>query len=75
LTTFAQDRDGQAFTTLDITDRLSKVANAPLYSWVNVNIGHGVVGGRMASQGNLDRAHGAILALRVLKGEPATASR
>jgi len=70
LTTFAQDRDGQAFTTLDITDRLSKVANAPLYSWVNVNIGHGVVGGRMASQETLIARTG-DLALRVLKGERA----
>lgn len=70
LTTFAQDRDGQAFTTLDITDRLSKASTAPLYSWVNVNLGHGVVGGRMASQEILI-TRVADLALRVLKGERA----
>lgn len=70
LTTFAQDRDGQAFTTFDITDQLSRAANAPLYSWVNVNVGHGVVGGRMASQEVLIARTG-DLAVRVLKGERA----
>ena len=68
LTTFAEDGEGRNFTTLDITQRLSKAANAPLYSWVDVNLGHGVVGGRMASQELLITKTGE-LALRVLKGE------
>jgi len=68
LTTFAEDGEGRNFTTLDITERLSKAANAPLYSWVSVNLGHGVVGGRMASQEVLITRAGE-LALRVLKGE------
>jgi PAS domain S-box-containing protein len=68
LTTFAEDGDGRNFTTLDITERLSKASNAPLYSWINVNLGHGIVGGRMASQEVLITRAGE-LALRVLKGE------
>ncbi|HEX5069964.1 MAG TPA: PAS domain-containing protein [Vicinamibacterales bacterium] len=72
LTTFAEDSEGRNFTTLDITERLSRAANAPMYSWVNVSLGQGIVGGRMASQEVLI-ARAGDLALRVLRGEaPAT---
>jgi len=70
LTTFAEDSEGRNFTTLEITERLSKAANVPLYSWVNVNLGHGIVGGRMASQDVLI-GKAADLAARVLNGESA----
>ena len=70
LTSFAEDAEGQRFTPLESAQRLSLAANAPLYSWVNVSMGHGVVGGRMASH-ELQSTRLAELALRVLNGENA----
>jgi hypothetical protein len=66
------DRDGadQAFRPLDYLDRIAAVSNAPVYSWVDSTLGHGVVGGSLKIQEVQMRATGAI-ALRVLRGEPA----
>jgi signal transduction histidine kinase len=65
-------RDGarQNFHPLDYLDVVTAVANAPVYSWVDSTIGHGVVGGSLKVQEQQMRAIGA-LALRVLRGEQA----
>ena len=65
-----RDGAGQLFHPLGYLDRTVSVANAPTYCWVESSIGHGVVGGRLRSQGAEMTAIGR-LALRVLRGEPA----
>jgi signal transduction histidine kinase len=55
---------------LNYIDRLSALANAPTYSWVDSTIDHGVVGGSLYSQRAAIERVGE-LALRVLAGEPA----
>jgi signal transduction histidine kinase len=64
------DRIGpdQNFRPLDYLERVSAVANAPVYSWVDSALGHGIVGGSLKSQEEEFRALGE-LALRVLRGE------
>jgi signal transduction histidine kinase len=66
------DRDGadQLFRPLDYLDRIAAVSNAPVYSWVDSTLGHGVVGGSLKVQEVQMQTTGAI-ALRVLRGEPA----
>jgi signal transduction histidine kinase len=68
------DRDGAGgyFHPLQYLDRVSAASNAPVYSWVDSAIGHGVVGGHLKSQTAQIRAV-ADLALRVLRGEAAGA--
>jgi signal transduction histidine kinase len=65
-----QDGDGEHFNPLSYLERLSAVANRPIYSWVDSTLDRGVVGGNMQSQ--LARINSlAELALRVLGGEQA----
>jgi signal transduction histidine kinase len=68
------ERDGadQNFRPLDYLDRVSAVAKAPVYSWVDSTIDHGTVGGSLKSQELEVRTLG-TLALRVLRGERADA--
>jgi signal transduction histidine kinase len=66
------DRDGagRVFHPLDYLDHISSVANAPVYTWVDSGMGHGVVGGSLKDQTlQIDELAG--LALRVLQGEAA----
>jgi signal transduction histidine kinase len=46
---FYQDVNGQNFEPLDYLDRLSGLANRPVYSWTDTTIGRGVVGGALRS--------------------------
>jgi signal transduction histidine kinase len=55
---------------LNYLDRIAAVANAPIYSWVDSTIDHGVVGGSLYSQTAAIERIGE-LALRVLGGERA----
>jgi len=66
------NRDGadQNFRPLDYLDRLTAVANAPVYSWVDSAMEHGVLGGSLKDQAVEARTVGE-LAVRVLRGEPA----
>ena len=66
------DRDGtdQNFHPLDYLDRVTAVARAPVYSWVDSTMDRGIVGGYLKDQTLEMRTIGAI-ALRVLRGEPA----
>lgn len=66
------ERDGaqRNFHPLDYLDRVTAIANAPVYSWVDSAMGHGIVGGSLKSQAGEAQAVGG-LALRVLRGEAA----
>jgi PAS domain S-box-containing protein len=66
----SRDGAGENFHPLEYLDRLAEVASAPVYSWVDSTMGHGIVGGSLKSQKREAEAV-AKLALRVLNGEPA----
>jgi signal transduction histidine kinase/ActR/RegA family two-component response regulator len=63
-------RAGENLNALEYLDRIADIANAPIYSWVDSTMDHGIVGGSLKSQ---QRAAEAVaqLALRVLNGEAA----
>jgi signal transduction histidine kinase len=66
------DRDGanQNFHPLEYLDRITAVANAPVYCWVDSAMDHGIVGGSLKDQ--VAQTHAvAELALRVLHGQRA----
>ena len=65
-----QDGGGIRSHPLEYVDRVAEKANAPLYSWVDSALGHGIVGGSLYRQAGTSEAV-ARLALRVLGGEPA----
>jgi signal transduction histidine kinase len=65
-----RDGAGQNFHPLEYLDRLAKISNAPIYSWVDSAMDHGIVGGSLKSQMAETKAVGQ-LALRVLAGESA----
>ncbi len=62
-----QDGAGENFHPLESLDRVVRAANAPVYSWVDSAIDHGIVGGRLKDQQRQTEALGA-LAVRVLQG-------
>jgi signal transduction histidine kinase len=66
------DRDGANanFHPLEYLDRVTAVANAPVYSWMDSGMDHGIVGGSLKDQVAETRTV-AALALRVLRGEAA----
>jgi signal transduction histidine kinase len=66
------DRDGinENFHPLEYLDRIAAIASAPVYSWVDSAMDHGIVGGSLKNQLAQTRAI-AELALRVLRGERA----
>jgi len=65
-----RDGDGENYQPLEYLDRVTAVANRPVYSWTDSTIGHGVVGGSMQPlEAQVDAV--ADLALRVLRGERA----
>ena len=63
------DAAGAKFLPLEYVDRVTAVANAPVYSWVDSLMGRGIVGGSLKDQAAQMRAI-ADLAVRVLRGEP-----
>jgi signal transduction histidine kinase len=67
---FYQDAAGVNVNPLAYLERLSDVANRPIYSWVDSTMDRGVVGGSLAS---IETRIGvlAALAVRVLRGERA----
>ena len=64
------DRDGanRNYHPLEYVDRLTAVANGPVYCWVDSAMDHGIVGGSLKDQVAQTRAVGE-LAVRVLDGE------
>jgi PAS domain S-box-containing protein len=65
---FLYDGAGNSIPPLELFDRLSVAANAPIYSVAEQSIGHGVVGGRVRASSIVAEKTAAI-ALRVLAGE------
>ncbi len=64
----SEDGAGHKMMPLDAIDSIAQAATAPVYSWHEDTLGHGVVGGRLHS--SLDNARmTAQLGLRVLRGE------
>jgi signal transduction histidine kinase len=66
------NRDGSGLSVhpLEYLDSLAAVARAPIYSWVDSAMDHGIVGGSLKSQ-VVETEAVARLALRVLRGEAA----
>ena len=66
----SRDGAGENFHPLEYVDRVTAVASAPTYCWVDSAMDHGIVGGSLKSQ-EAETAAVAKLALRVLHGERA----
>lgn len=65
-----EDGAGAKFQPVEYLDRLTAVANRPIYSWVDSALDRGVVGGSVQQlRAQVDAV--AAMALRVLKGETA----
>ena len=64
----AEDGAGARGLSTDAAAQLSRVTNAPIYTWHNVALDHGVVGGRLYSN-EIVAAQTAALTLRILRGE------
>jgi signal transduction histidine kinase len=65
-----RDGTGKSVHPIEYLELIASVANAPIYSWVDSTLDHGVVGGRLMQQQDWIAALGR-LALRVLRGESA----
>jgi signal transduction histidine kinase len=63
-----RDRTGQNFHALEFLDWVTAVARAPVYSWIDSAMDHGIVGGSLRDQVSEMQAVGE-LAVRVLQGE------
>ena len=66
------DRDGagEKFHPLEYLSRVTEIANAPVYSWVDSAMDRGIVGGSLKDQVAQVQAVGEV-ALQVLRGQPA----
>jgi len=71
-TTYAEDINGKKETALDVALRLSANANAPVFSFHEVLLGTGIIGGHVTSSESYGKTT-ATAALRLLKGEPPAA--
>ena len=66
----SRDGAGASFHPLEYVDRVTAVASAPTYCWVDSAMSHGIVGGSLKNQ-EAQIGEVARLALRVLHGERA----
>lgn len=66
---FTVDRDGKFFFFEQSSRLISEHSRAPMYSFWDFNLGHGIVGGMLTS-GILQGQQAAELGLRILTGEP-----
>lgn len=64
----AEDGAGNRFASSDALDQIAAASSVPIYTWHDSYLGHGVVGGKLASSENLARKT-AEIALRILHGE------
>jgi signal transduction histidine kinase len=67
-----QDGAGHFFHPLEYLDRVVAASNAPVYSWVDSAMDHGIVGGSLKDQAAQMKAL-ANLTVRILRGESADA--
>lgn len=65
-----RDGAGQPFHPVEYLEKIRPFAAAPVYSWVDSAMGHGIVGGSLKSQEGQTEAVSEV-AIRVLRGEPA----
>lgn len=63
-----EDGAGNRFIPVDILRAVTDDANAPVYCWPEMTLGHGVIGGDLLSEEAVARSAGQ-LAVRVLRGE------
>ena len=68
--TYTRHGSDENFRPIEYLDRLTAVANAPMYSWVDSAMDHGIIGGSLKSQKAQAEAV-AHLGLRVLQGTSA----
>jgi signal transduction histidine kinase len=67
-----RDQAGRLFTDPEAVSLIARASSVPVYSWSETHLGHGIVGGRLASF-ETQGTRAAELAVRVLRGEqPAT---
>jgi len=64
----SDDGAGHTVMPLDAVEPIARAANAPVFSWHEDALGHGIVGGRLHSSVK-DAQETARIALRVLRGE------
>jgi len=65
-----EDGAGKRFTMTDALDQIAAASNVPVYTWHDSFLGHGVVGGKLASAEKVAEQTSRI-ALRMLHGERA----
>ena len=63
-----RDGSGRLFTNPEAVSLIARASNVPVYSWAETHLGHGIVGGRLASF-EAQGARAAELGLRILRGE------
>ena len=63
-----RDGSGRLFTNPEAVSLIARASKVPVYSWSETHLGHGIVGGRLASF-EAQGARAAELALRILQGE------
>ena len=64
-----RDGAGDTYHPLEYLDRVTAAAGAPVYSWTDSAMDHGIVGGGLKDQQAQTEAVGQLV-LRVLRGEP-----
>jgi hypothetical protein len=64
----AEDGAGDRFVPADVLDQIAPSSSVPIYTWYDGYLGHGVVGGKLASSENV-ASRVSQLALRILRGE------
>jgi ABC-type uncharacterized transport system substrate-binding protein len=63
-----RDEGGRLFTDPEAVSLIARASSVPVYGWSETHLGHGIVGGRLASFGGQGTRAGE-LAVRVLRGE------
>ena len=63
-----RDGAGRLFTNPEAVSLIARASNVPVYSWSETHLGHGIVGGRLASF-EAQGTRAAELGLRILSGE------
>jgi signal transduction histidine kinase len=63
-----RDQAGRMFTDPEAVSLIARASSVPVYSWSETHLGHGIVGGRLASF-ETQGTRAAELAVRVLRGE------
>ena len=65
---YVEEPNGNRYLATDSLDKLAAVANSPIYSWHEIVMDHGIVGGELNMQ-EIVSSRSAELAVRILNGE------